>query len=86
MTQEEKIELWEKVMGLRTDNDDIENLFEEGKPCDLLWEKVFACEERIREKLGVSECKELEYITCYMDEICKLVSLRMFDYGAKFSK
>ena len=83
MTEKEKGILWEKVMGLRTDNDGIDDLFEEGSPCMKWWEEICRCEEEIMKKTGEGECRELEEIFHGYNEICRIVSLRMFDYGTE---
>ncbi len=81
MTQQEKIDLWEKVMGMRTDEGDVDNLFMQGEPCDKLYERISDAEHRLMGMLNVEENDEIDEIfACWM-ETCKLVSLRMFDYG-----
>lgn len=86
MTREDKIDLWERVMGECAENGEIENLFEDGKLCDLLWQKIYAAEQRICTKAGVEECRELNEIFHCWNEICMHVALRMYDYGAEFGK
>lgn len=86
MTYKKKVELWEKVMGQWVDSGGIENLFEEGRRCDELWKEAFENMEKILDQLGVEECKELENIYSCMNEICKLVSIRMFDYGTEYAE
>ena len=85
MSLEEKKILWEKVMGIRTRDGEIEDLFEEGKPCDVLYERLFEAKERILLKLGLDECRDMEEILCCEDEICMYVALRMFDYGVEYA-
>jgi len=81
MKEREKEILWEKLMGQRTDNNGIEDLFEEGSVCLELWNEICKCEEKILKRLGEEECRELEEMFHCYNEICKIVSLRMFDYG-----
>ena len=86
MIREEKIDLWEKVMGECADNGGIENLFEEGKPCQELWEEIYRAERIICEKMGTEECRELDTIFQCWNEICMHVALRMYEYGAEFER
>lgn len=86
MSLEEKKALWEKVMGIRTHDGKIEDLFEEGKPCDILHGRLFDAKERILSKLGLDECRDMEEILCCEDEICMRVAVRMFDYGVEYTR
>lgn len=86
MTWEEKRTLWEKVMGLRTDSGEVENLFGDGKVCGLLYERVSAAQHRLLDLLGVPESRDMDELLSCEDEICMHVAIRMFDYGANLGK
>ena len=49
--------------------------FDEGKPCDLLYQKVCEARERIAERAGMVEG---------LEEIGKVLALKMFEYGVRF--
>ena len=81
MTREEKIDLWEKTMGLKTDTDNVENLFDVGKPCNKLAERIYEARRRLLKELCATENRDLDEILICEEDICMLVSLRMYDYG-----
>ena len=86
MTQEEKIALWEKVMGFDVDNCGIEDLFGEGKPCLQEFEKILEAERAICKRLNQDESYELDTILGCWNRICMYVGIRMYDYGVEFQK
>lgn len=85
MPWEEKRILWEKIMGIRVRSDETEDLFEEGKPCDVLYERIFDAKQRILSELGLEECRDMEEILNCEDSICMHVAIRMFDYGVEYA-
>lgn len=85
MTELEKRLIFEMVMGFEVETGEIENLFAEGSECGRLWDEIYQCEMSIIEKLGGKDCPELEKIWSANHEICRRVSLRMFDYGMEFA-
>ena len=85
MTRKEKVDLFEKVYGLRTDNGEIEDLFADGSVCSQLFEQAFKAELRILAQLGVQESRDINEIYCCMNEICEHVSIRMFEYGQEMA-
>lgn len=86
MSLEEKQLLWEKVMGIRLRDEEVECLFEEGESCDTLHARIFDAKERILSRLGLDECWDMEEILCCEDAICMHVALRMFDYGVEYAQ
>ena len=86
MTQKQKIELWEKVMGFLVENEGIEDLFEEGKPCYEEFVKILEAERAICERLDEDEPHELDTILGCWNRICMHVGIRMYDYGAEFER
>lgn len=86
MTLEEKRTLWEKVMGLRTDTGEIENLFQDGAVCDPLYERVSAAQRRLLDQLGAEENRDLDEILSCEDRICMHIAIRMFDYGMEYGR
>ena len=61
----------------------VEDEFEEGKPCSELYGHVCDANKRICERLGVQEDKDVEIIINCMDDICRILAMKMYDYGMK---
>ena len=56
--------------------------FDDGKPCALLYEKVCDARERIAERTGIDfEDRDLLAMVEELEEIGKVLALRMYDYG-----
>ena len=65
----------------------VENLFAAGSECDRLYAQIFESYARLRERLGSDdEDEDVEIIINSFMRIEKLVAIRMFEYGRKFSK
>ena len=61
--------------------------FDEGKPCDKLYEKVTAARLRLCARTGLDfEDRDLLDIIEGLEEIGKLCALKMFDYGGRYSE
>lgn len=61
--------------------------FDDGKPCDLLYEKVCDARERIAERTGLDfEDRDLLEMVEGMEEIGKVLALKMYEYGAAYGK
>lgn len=59
--------------------------FDDGKPCAKLYDKVCAARERIAERTGLDfEDHDLLAIVEEMEEMAKLLALKMYEYGARF--
>lgn len=63
----------------------VANEYEEGKFCEKIYEEVFYANRRICERLGVDEDKDVELIINNLIDICKHLSMKMYDYGVFFS-
>ena len=60
--------------------------FDDGKPCDVLYEKVSAARLRLCDRLGLDfEDRDLLTIIEGLEEIGKICALKMFDYGARYA-
>ena len=60
--------------------------FDEGKPCDKLYEKVTDARLRLCERTGIGfEDRDLLDIIEGLEEIGKYCALKMFDYGGRYS-
>lgn len=82
--------VYEMVMGVITESDipeeyaKIQNEFSEGSECDKLYEEVYEAKQRISQKLHKAgeEDADVELIINHMFDICRIVSAKMFEYGA----
>ena len=70
---------------IRQPNDPIvENLFAEGRECELLYSQVYDANIRLCQRLGVEEDADVEIIINSLLRICELTGKRMYRYGAEF--
>lgn len=61
--------------------------FDEGKPCDLLYQKVCEARERIAQRTGIDfEDRDLLAMVEGLEEIGKVLALKMFEYGVAYGK
>lgn len=60
----------------------VEDEFVEGKPCEELYRQVYEARVRLCERLGVDEDKDIQTIINCMDDISRILAMKMFDYGA----
>ena len=62
----------------------IQNEFSEGSECEKLYEEVYEAKQRISQKLHKAgeENADVELIINHMFDICRIVSAKMFEYGA----
>ena len=82
--------VYEMVMGVITESDipegyaKIQNEFSEGSECDKLYEEIYEAKQRISHKLHKAgeEDADVELIINHMFDICRIVSTKMFEYGA----
>lgn len=59
--------------------------FDEGKPCDLLYQKVCEARERIAERTGIDfEDRDLLAMVEGLEEVGKVLAMKMFEYGVKW--
>jgi hypothetical protein len=59
----------------------VENEFADGKPCAALYQEVFNANRRLCDRLGVDEDKDIEHLINNMQDIAKILAMKMFDYG-----
>lgn len=82
--------LYEMVIGTITEDKiseeyaKIQNEFSEGSKCDKLYEDIYEAKQRISQKLykAGEEDADVEMIINHMFDICRIVSTKMFEYGA----
>ena len=78
--------IYETLMGRLLPNAQvpgIENMFEPGKECDLLYEQVYDAGVRLAERLGVDgEDRDVELIINNLLRICEAVGHEMYRCGA----
>ena len=72
---------YNKDTGILSQNVIVEDEFEKGKECGALLEKVYGAKIRLAEKLGHQEDKDVEIIVDCMNEIMRILCLKMYDYG-----
>lgn len=71
-----ELEPWAQVPG-------VENLFDEGKNCQIRYEEIYCAYQRICEKIGAGdEDDDLEMIINHMRRIQQEIAFRMYEYGA----
>lgn len=63
---------------------EVENLFEEGKQCMDLYGDMIEAAWRVCDRLGVDEDEDVEIMINSMLDMMKIVSCRMYAYGAEF--
>ena len=63
----------------------VENAFDEGEPCDLLYKEVYAAQRRLEKRLQVDPYDaDVEKIITALMDIQKILCFKMYEYGAKF--
>lgn len=60
---------------------ELEEMFQEGSESGQLLEKMYQAKRNLSDKYTEDENVELEIIFDCMEQIMKIVSLKMFDYG-----
>lgn len=60
--------------------------FEEGTECESIYEKVSLSKRRLEERLGVNEDRDIEKIVWGMEEIMRILCLKMYEYGEQAAK
>lgn len=64
----------------------VKNEFEDGGMCSNLYKEVFEANRRICERFGLEEDKDVEIIISKLLQIGEYECMKMYDYGALFSK
>lgn len=62
--------------------DAIEDEFAEGKECCRIYEDVYQAKQSLCARLGKAEDRDVEVILSGMERIARLLSMRMYEYGA----
>ena len=75
-----------KELQLEGSNVKVEDMFQSGSECDKLYEMVYQANRNICKKLGVEESKEVETIISNLDEIQRIIAMKMYDYGYQMAK
>lgn len=75
-----------KELQLKEFDVEIEDMFQSGSECDKLYEAVYQANRNICKQLGVEESKEIETIIANLDEIQRIIAMRMYDYGYQMAK
>ena len=60
----------------------VENEYEDWKPCSELYSRVYDANVRLCERLGVEEDTDVNIIIDSMNEITRILVMKMYDYGA----
>lgn len=55
--------------------------FSEGKECSRLLDKIYHARIHLSQKLGSEEDADVETIINSMNQITKILAMKMFDYG-----
>ena len=83
-----KEQIYERMtVQLVTPDPEIPCEFDNGKPCALLYEKVSQARERIAVRTGLDfEDRDLLDMVEGMEEIGKVLALKMFEYGVELGR
>lgn len=74
-----KQEIYDQIIGSVCN---VENEFADGKPCSELYGRVYDARLRLSERTGIDfEDPDLMEIVESLEEITRICSLKMFDYG-----
>lgn len=60
----------------------VENEYEEGKLCEMEYNRAYAARERLFDRLGVYDDGDVSVIMSCMMKIGKHLAMKMFEYGA----
>lgn len=59
----------------------VQNEFCDGRECEKILEKVYYAKSKLGERLGNDEDYDVEQIINGMDEITRILSFKMYEYG-----
>ena len=80
--------IYDLLIGTRIrqpDDPEIENLFADGRECELLYAQVYNSNIRLCQRLGNEEDADVEMIINSLLRICELTGKRMYSYGAELN-
>lgn len=59
----------------------VQNEFSDGGECEKIFRKVYNAKSNLGKRLGNDEDDDVEQIINGMDEITRILSLKMYEYG-----
>lgn len=59
----------------------IENEFAEGTECSQLYERAYLAKQNLCRRLGKDEDDDIEILISSMENIARLLSMKMYEYG-----
>ena len=59
----------------------IEDEFAEGKECSQLYESAYLAKQNLCRRLGKDEDNDIETLMSSMENIARLLSMKMYEYG-----
>ena len=59
----------------------IEDEFAEGKECSQLYESAYLAKQNLCRRLGKDEDNDIETLISSMENIARLLSMKMYEYG-----
>ena len=59
----------------------IEDEFAEGKECSQLYERAYLAKQNLCRRLGKDEDHDIEMLVSSMENIARLLSMKMYEYG-----
>lgn len=62
----------------------IEDEFGRGKLCGEWYEKIYDLKNKLTERLGKEEDKDIEQIMDIYSKICRHMSYKMYEYGKRY--
>lgn len=68
------------------ESEHVKDEFSKGSFCDEVYERVYRTNQRLCERLGVAEDKDVESIIYDLMCIGRHLALKMYDYGMLFSE
>lgn len=61
----------------------IEDEFADGKECSQLYERAYLAKQNLCRRLGEDEDHDIEMLISSMENITRVLSMRMYEYGKK---
>lgn len=64
----------------------VENEFEQGKVCATAYQQIYEANQRLCNRLGTDEDKDVECIISNFFDIIHHLSMKMYDYGTYYAR
>lgn len=64
----------------------VKNEFTEGSYCQQCMEEAYNAADRLRDRLGAPDDKDVQTVIDAMEQLIRCLSLKMFEYGEIFAK